>query len=487
MKNDWNYSENLDLFSLSKFLCLADLDDIKYFSSALKFYNDKQPKNLMDILKIVRILAKNPTITMNKLKESTGMNTSNMLHICKWVQSSNTIKKVFLSHYYPAYIYLQYAQTLFKDIDEKNNCLKKLLNHIPFAPKRLEMHPTNGTCNYMCAMCLWHVSGKAKYNPDKSTKLLSVNEWKETLSYAKKLGTQVIIFSGGGEPLLRNDLHELISYCDELGLYTMIYTNGSCLYNMDEKSDLFKSILNSDWLRVSMHATSEDIYSKLVGIFPDKQPFKKVIDGVNKLLDERNKYGSKLKIGIGFVIQKDNFNQIVDMAKLCKELKVDFLNYRVDCIDITNKLTSEENKKMYDQLRDIRQGFDNGDYKGINIDFADSLISGMNSWSMSPKIDLAKFCLVHLYRSSIDPFGRVAVCDITAEPFFNNDKLLLGYIDEKNNYEQVLKNSTHLKFDSKLCSKCMPGQQAINALWHKIIIDNQDGYQINTQPLFFKS
>jgi len=108
----------------------------------------------------------------------------------------------------------------------------------------------------------------------------------------------------------------------------------------------------------------------------------------------------------------------LEEIKLAKKLGMDLLNIREDCIDITQHLSAGEKKLLYQQLRNIRTGIETGTYGDMDVDFADSMIAPMNGWSRTPHVETSNDCKVHLYRSAIDPFGRVAVCDLVSEPFF---------------------------------------------------------------------
>lgn len=267
----------------------------------------------------------------------------------------------------------------------------------------------------------------------------------------------------------------------------MIYTNGNRLSALPLASPLYQAILQSDWLRVSLHATSENRYSQLVNIPVKSGSFSRVIKGINRLRTDRDSQRLPLKLGLGFVIQSLNYDQIEDVAQLSSNLGLDFLNLRVDCIDITEKLNPEKKQQMYEQLRAIRKRFEDGKYGKMVVDFADSLIAPINNWVTQPKIDFTKECRVHYYRAAIDLYGRVAVCDLTAEPFYSSDEFTLGYINPGKEYKSVIAEASGKQFDASLCTSCMPGQQAINALWYKVLEDRKFGIFPQDQPLLFKN
>lgn len=478
---------NEQILNTATLLCQEEQIEPSTLEYSLETFGDKYNdfEELAILTRILPLIAQNPTTPARELKQISNLDDEELLKAYKWMQSSNMLKTVMTSHYYPGYMMVRYAQTFFGDLAKDPQYLKDVIEQKPLTPKRLEVHVTNGTCNYRCSMCLWHVDNQAKY--EKNQQLLSVKDWNNIFDQASQGGTGVVIFSGGGEPLLRSDAGEVIEHANEKGLYTMIYTNGSTLEKLPKNSKLYQSLLDSKWLRVSMHSTDEEKYADLVKLPKERKPLSRVIRGMKRLINDRNELGKPLKIGIGFVVQHENYDQVTQIAKLSKELGVDMLNIREDCIDITQHLSLEEREILNEQLRTVRRDYDNGEYKGMDIDFADSMIAQMNGWEKSPHIETPSECKVHLYRSAIDPYGRVATCDLVSEPYFAPDDLTLGFVSQDKDYTIVLEEAAKKKFETKKCSKCMPGQQAINALWYKVLEDNKEGIRPEDQPLLFSS
>lgn len=479
------------LFRASEFLYLPPQRDPIDFAILMREFGDPQPPLPFDLEKTLRVAqttALYPTLPAVQLAEATHLSLEEIRNGYEWERRSRLMQAVMTSHYYPGYLLVRYGQSFLRDLVKNPDYLERVEQRLPVAPRRLEIHATNASCNYRCEMCLWHVKNQGDYH-EKPLHLarLTTDEWNMVLSQAKSMGTEVVIFSGGGEPLLRSNSGEIIDHANQIGLTTMIYTNGSQLESLPFDSQLYQAILGSNWLRVSLHATTDERYGALVHLPPDSLPFSKVVRGIQRLKNDAEKRSLPLKIGIGFVIQSLNYDQVQEVAKLGFALGLDFLNLRVDCIDITDKLTPEQETQLYDQLRRIRSAFENGTYGKMEVDFADSLIGPMNGWSGQPHVEVAPECRVHLYRSAIDPYGRVAVCDLTAEPHFASDTYTLGRITGEKAYQAILTEAANRQFNAKGCQSCMPGQQAINALWHKVLEDRKVGINPNQQPFFFRS
>jgi molybdenum cofactor biosynthesis enzyme MoaA len=472
------------LYQAADFLYNEGSVNVQGFQNLIRTFGDQPPLGCLESnLKIITTITQHPTASANKIQEISECNLSDIKGVQLWMQKSRFIGQTMRSHFYPGYLLIRYAQSFLSDLSDNPDYLKHAESQDIIAPKRLEIHVTNANCNYRCEMCLWHANNQAKY--ETHGEVLSANKWEEVLCQAKNRGTEIVVFSGGGEPLLRSDISQVINYAKKIGLSTMIYTNGSMLHKMSTDSDLYHALLNTDWLRVSLHATTEERYSKLVNIPENLKAFTKVVEGIQHLKNGRDKANLPLKLGIGFVIQSLNFDQVENVVELANDLKLDFLNLRVDCINITEDLKPDETTALYNQLSVIRKRIDNNSYGNLSVDFDDRLVASMNGWRV-PEIDNPSTCRVHLYRSAIDPYGRVAVCDLVSEPYFSKDELTLGYINPNTDYQTILQKTAKRTFDSGLCDNCMPGQQTINALWSKVLEDSKIGFNPSEQGILFK-
>ena len=463
----------------------VQFDSIRLDGLIQKVGDDPFPVEIQNALKILSESIANFTAPAEEIVQKTSCNLNELLTINSWIQESKLCRLTSNSNYFPGYLAAGYAKDFYKDLATNPNYFKNVVAGNPVAPKRLEIHSTNANCNYKCEMCLWRVKGEGKYALS-DNHLLVGDEWIEVLKDAKRLGTETVIFSGGGEPLLRKDNAEIIKAAIGVGLFTMIYTNGSEISKLKKNNDeLYKTILNTDWLRVSLHATTEERYAQLVGIPKESNPLTKVVKGLKDLISDRNSMGLPLKLGLGFVIQNLNHDQVENVVNLANTLGLDFLNLRIDCINVTQSLSDEEKNGLYKRLAMIREKLNQGYFGNLKIDFDDRLIALMNGWN-EPSFGSVRECKVHLYRPAINPYGRVGVCDLAAEPFFSRDNLTLGFVGQGKNFATVINESAGKSFDGSKCTSCMPGQQVINSLWYKVIKDLSLGIRPEDQALYFK-
>lgn len=411
----------------------------------------------------------------------------NLLAGHRFMRESKLTKMMFLSSRYPRSLLVKSAANLLGFMQLNPQYLPKILRGEMVGPMMLEIHPTNAMCVYRCQMCIW-CGGQNQMTPIAdfygAERLLTVDKWCEILEETKGLGTQQIIFSGGGETLLsQTKVKPILDKANSIGFETMIYTNGRTLCDADPA--LLDSILSSTWLRISLHAATPEIYSRLISRPLGANDLESVLDGIRKIVSIKKQRGKKLKIGIGVVLQELNYAEVANIARLCSDLEIDFLDMRVDCIGVTKKLSEYQHEQMLGSLRELRASVENGQSK-FSVSFADDLLIAMDKWK---KMELTqpKRCLIPVVRPAIDPFGIVGACDSIGEPYTRSKsprEYVLGQVSDGRNFTDIMRSAAGKEFGIR-CKFCMPGQISLNALLEKLVDDFRIGIEPANQPFCF--
>lgn len=171
--------------------------------------------------------------------------------------------------------------------------------------KSLDLCITNN-CNYRCAHCSLS-SGSI------NVKEMSLQKIKEILKDAHLLGAKKLDISGG-EPLLRKDLFEIINFGKKLGFKIKILTNG---YLLSYKNLKRLKKLGLDAIGISLDGSTHNIYNKIRR--KNNVIFNKVISNIKKSVA----FGFYTKINT--VVFNSNLKDIVNITKLCDNLRVDEL------------------------------------------------------------------------------------------------------------------------------------------------------------------
>ncbi len=183
-------------------------------------------------------------------------------------------------------------------------------------------------CNHNCGWCF--TSG---FRKDKKITLIDLKNY---LTAFCNSGGKSVVFSGGGEPLLYQEIYSasvefenksICKYLIDNGASIGIITNGYLL-NKLFYSDF--SITDLAFIRVSLDATNEVLHAKLHNT--SKKDYSKVINNIQTLLKFRSNLFTPA-IGISFVVDPfSNINfsreQIKDINKLASNLKVDFVQFK---------------------------------------------------------------------------------------------------------------------------------------------------------------
>ncbi|MBN1600187.1 MAG: SPASM domain-containing protein [Chitinispirillaceae bacterium] len=186
-------------------------------------------------------------------------------------------------------------------------------------------------CNLRCKMCYeWGEEGA--YHEKKAMHQLDFEVVKKVIEDCAPVKPMYDFF--GGEPLLYKRVDEVISLIKQYGSELVIPTNGTLV----EKNAEMLVETGPDKVWISLDGP-EEINDAQRG----KGVFKKSIDGINKVLELRNRAGKKYpKIGITCIVTPDNHLNIEEFFLRCIDLK------KLDHISIEMQLfLSQQQCKNY--------------------------------------------------------------------------------------------------------------------------------------------
>ena len=177
---------------------------------------------------------------------------------------------------------------------------------IPFHPTDARLAVTNN-CNSRCVHCVfWRF---------KSSDELGLDEIEDVLIQLRELGVFRSVLAGG-EPTLRKDLPEIVRTCSSLKFTEVWLLTNSLLLDEDLIRQLLEAGLTSIGVSIDgLEETSDAIRGRKGG-------FKKAISALSLLSELKQKEYHSLNVYVGMVLMKQNLNQVVPMANLASELKV---------------------------------------------------------------------------------------------------------------------------------------------------------------------
>ena len=184
-------------------------------------------------------------------------------------------------------------------------------------------------CNQDCGFCAYRMSGYTSNElfgrPDKNgrtnpNRMIEYGKAVEIIADCHRLGTKAIQFTGGGEPTVHPNHEMLFQECMDRDMDLALVTNGVKLHG-----SLLRTLMGAAWIRVSIDAGTAETYGSIRRVNPSV--FNKVWENVSNLVSMRD---NGLIIGIGFVVTKENWQEVLLCTQKAKEAGVD--NIRISAI-----------------------------------------------------------------------------------------------------------------------------------------------------------
>lgn len=212
-------------------------------------------------------------------------------------------------------------------------------------------------CNIQCHYCFGILQGneykKGEENYFPREALLNY------VRSAGEVGVKSMGFIGEGEPTLNPSLEEAIIEGSNSGIDIALATNG-ILFN--PKKEVLEHLT---WIRYNLSAASDKSYRKLHG----STKFNEAINHISQTVEIKKKEKLEVTVGLQMVLTPKDIDEAVPLAKLGRQLGVDYLVIK-QCSDtlesslgVYDKL--EENKKRYETVLQEASLLSSSDYNVI--------------------------------------------------------------------------------------------------------------------------
>ncbi len=184
------------------------------------------------------------------------------------------------------------------------------------APVYIRIKPTN-YCNHKCYYCSYADNALGLRDSVNRQDQIPREKMLEIISDLKDMGVKAVTFSGGGEPLVYPYIIEAMQKILDAGIDLSIITNGQLL-----KGERAEVLAKAKWVRISFDSVNAETYAKVRQI--PLTAFDEVCDNIRNFAGIKN---SNCELGVNFVINHENADQVYDMAKMVKELGVNHIKY----------------------------------------------------------------------------------------------------------------------------------------------------------------
>lgn len=182
-------------------------------------------------------------------------------------------------------------------------------------PVTMELDMTN-VCNHRCPECIVDYFLTTDNNSlPKETAMRIVEELAEA-------GVKGLMFTGGGEPLCHPNTPEIVELAKNLDMDVGFITNGELFSEYSAE----KILLNSLWIRVSLDAGSPEVFQKTH--YKSEISFNNIIEKLKLLVRIKHERQADCTIGVGFLTSHESRKDIERATLLCKEIGVDYIQFR---------------------------------------------------------------------------------------------------------------------------------------------------------------
>lgn len=184
-------------------------------------------------------------------------------------------------------------------------------------------------CNIRCEYCFGVMQGNFF---KKGAEVYFQRE--PLLRYVKEAGVagvKSMAFIGEGEPLLNPNVYEAIIKAKEAGIDTALGTNG-ILFDTGRMGE--EVLEHLSWIRFNISAASEDAYRRI----HRSKDFFTAIEKIKFCVSAKKRKNLNVTVGMQMVLTPSNIDQAVPLARLGKDLGVDYLVIKQCSDSVTNTL-----------------------------------------------------------------------------------------------------------------------------------------------------
>jgi len=223
------------------------------------------------------------------------------------------------------------------------------------APIYIRIKPTN-YCNHKCYYCSYADNELGLRDSVNRQDQISWVKMQEILSDISDMDVKAVTFSGGGEPLVYPHIVESMQRILNAGIDLSIITNGQML-----KGDRAEVLTKAKWVRISFDSANAETYSKVRQVPPDA--FREVCDNIRQFSKIKQNH---CELGINFVINHENADQVYDMARMVKELGVNHIKFTARVTKDLFEYHDPFKQKVIEQIHHSKEELEGEGFQVIN-------------------------------------------------------------------------------------------------------------------------
>jgi TDP-4-amino-4,6-dideoxy-D-glucose deaminase len=420
-------------------------------------------KDKNSCIKILRELFLRPYCASRELSEKFDMSKDELREAYLFMRSSREIRELFeLSPYH------YFIRVLNDLVEERGRTLKIIRKEKPFPLTKLMELFISESCNANCRFCYRNggiYSGQ---------KVLSNAEFVNIINEFADLQGEYLDISGGLEPLLGPAILDVLRTGIERNLKVSLYTNGIAL----DKPGLLDYLLRIDKVRISLNAYDRENYRDIIGV----DQFDKVKDNIINFLKAREDSDSKVKIGIVFLVFKENYARIFTVIELAQELGIDFLDLRTIHVTGGGDFSDRQRKELASILRQTKREMISANYGRLSVSIADTFYYIVHENSLLKNLRNDYTSALVNFRVTVTASGKIYALNVIAQPTREDPRYLLGEFDGRSNLSDVFESKKDIPFEPELF---LPHDISIVGAFSKLGSDLEFGIELQESPFYY--
>jgi Fe-coproporphyrin III synthase len=182
-----------------------------------------------------------------------------------------------------------------------------LRDAVSVSPIHVQLIPTN-VCNQGCKFCAYRQDGYSSNESFDPRQSIPFHKLAEIVSDCDAIGVRAIQLTGGGEPVCHPQFYDLCELILSCGIDLAVVTNGSRW-----TEEHVNCLSGAKWVRFSVDAGNAKTYSMI------RRTEGKIYDRVRKIIRLMTGRASHPTVGVGFVVNLDNWREIVQATLAARD------------------------------------------------------------------------------------------------------------------------------------------------------------------------